>query len=163
MIVIVLIISFLLDGIVLSLTPVDSYVLPLFSLLSLVVLYPYYSHNKRKMYASAITMGILYDIVYTNTLFLNTLLFLFLIYLVNRVYKVLTNNFINTFLIATITIILYRVINYLFFIVLGLISWNIGDIVECISHSLIINYVYIALFYFGLYAISKKLQIKRNV
>ena len=163
MIVITLIISFLLDGIILSLTSLDSSILPLFSLLSIVILYPYYCHNKRKMYGSAITMGILYDIVYTKSLFLNTLLFLFLIYLVDRIYKVLTNNFINTFLITTITIVLYRVINYLFFIVLGLISWNTGDIVECISHSLIINYVYIALFYFSLYAISKKLQIKRNV
>lgn len=163
MIVVTLIISFLLDGIVLSLTSIDSYVLPLFSLLSLVILYPYYSHNKRKMYGSVITIGVLYDIVYTNTLFLNTLIFLLLIYLVEQIYKVLTNNFINIFIIITFVIVLYRFINYLFFITLGLISWNTGEIIECISHSLIANYVYAFFLYFILYVISKKLQIKRNI
>ena len=106
-------------------------------------------------------MGILYDIVYTNTLFLNTLVFMGIIYLVARIYKVLTNNFLNTFIISTIIICLYRFIIYICFFILGVIEWNFTDIINSISHSLIINYIYITIFYFTLYGISKKLQIKR--
>ena len=162
MIVVFLIVSFLLDGIVFSLLSIDSTCLPLFSLLSLLLMYPYCSSDKRKMYFSAIAMGVFYDIVYTNSLFLNTLLFCLTIYIIDKLFKYLTNNFVNTFIVSTIVICLYRILNYLTFIVLGMLSWNFNDVVISISHSLIINYVYVIVFYFLLYALSKRMDIKRN-
>lgn len=163
MIILFFIISFLLDGIVFSLSSLNSVAFPLFSLLSLLIAYPYYSRNIKNFYMSAILIGIVYDIVYTNSLFLNTLLFLVMAYIINLMFKYLTNNFLNTFLISTIIICLYRLFNYLFYIVIGVINWNLNDLIMSISFSLIINYIYIALFYFLLYIFSKKRGIKRKI
>lgn len=163
MIIIFLIISFLLDGIIFSLTSINGVVEPLFSLLALIILYPYYCCDKRKMYICATVVGILYDIVYTNTLFLNTIVFVGIMYLVDRIYKVLTNNFFNTFIVSTIIICLYRVVIYIFFFILGVVDLEPADIISSVSHSLFINYIYITIFYFTLYGIAKKLQIKRRV
>lgn len=162
MIVLVLIISFLLDGIIFSLTSINDVIAPLFSLLALIITYPYYRNKSKKIYLSAAIVGMLYDIVYTNSLFLNTLVFIGLMYLVDKMYKTLTNNFVNTFIVSTVVICLYRILIYLCFFVLGIIDWNITEVIMSIANSLIINYIYIIIFYFAMYAISKKLRINRN-
>ena len=141
MITIVLIVSFLLDGIIFSLSSINSSIAPLFSLLSLVLVYPYYCHDKRKMFICAIVMGILYDIVYTNSLFLNTLIFLGIIYLVDKIHKVLTNSLFNTFLVSNIVICIYRVVIYLFYLSLKMIDSSAVNLLDSITHSLIINYI----------------------
>lgn len=162
MIIIILIISFLLDGIIFSLTSINNVIAPLFSLLSLVLTYPYYCHNKKKMYLCTCLIGVLYDIVYTNSLFLNTLAFMGIIYLISKVYKIFINNFLNTFLISTITICFYRIFIYIFFLILDVVNWNIIDFINSITASLIINYIYIIVFYFILH-ISKIKNKKKHL
>ena len=163
MIVVILIISFLLDGIIFSLSSINSTISPLFSLLSLILVYPYYCNDKRKMFVCAIFVGLLYDIVYSNSLFFNTLVFTGMLYLVDQIHKVLTNSFFNTFLVSNIVICVYRIVDYLFFLVLGMIGNDVTSLINSISNSLIINYIYVIIFSFILYIVSKKLQIKRNI
>lgn len=161
MIVVFFIISFLLDGIIFSLSSINSVAAPLFSMLCLVIAYPYCSDNLKKLYISSIVIGIFYDIVYTNSLFLNTLLYVGVVYLIDKIFRTFTNNIVNTCLVSALVVCLYRFITYSFYWVIGIINWDIMDIISSLSHSIIINFVYILIFYYILLFISKKLKIRR--
>ena len=159
MIVAILIISFLLDGIMFSLA---NQALPLFSLMSLILTYAYHQDNS-KMYWCAIILGMFYDIVYTNSLFLNTLLFTGIIYLVNKIFRLITNNFLNTFWVTFLTIILYRTTIYGFYCILDLAVWSFKDLSNCILMSIIINGIYLVIAYILIKWCAKKLRIKRKI
>ena len=72
MIYIILILSFLLDGILFSLFSFNTPISPLFSLLSILIIYPYCDTNKKSYFICPALLGVLYDIAYSNSLFLNT-------------------------------------------------------------------------------------------
>jgi len=153
MIILFLIASFFLDGIIFSLSSINSTVAPLFTVLSLVLAYPYYYNNRKIMYISVIVVGVLYDIVYTNTLFLNTLIFIVFLYFIEKIFKYLTNNILNAFIISTFIICFYHLIVYVFFLIIGVVEWDIMNLIDRILPSLIINYIYIIVFYFVFYFI----------
>ena len=70
--ILILLISFMLDSIVSNLVPLHSLFTPLFSLVSLIVVYPFFYGDKKKFLIYSGIYGFLYDIVYTNTIFVNT-------------------------------------------------------------------------------------------
>ena len=70
---IVMLISFVLDGVFSNILKAPF--LPLFSIVSLVVMENYKKSEKNYLINCSI-LGLLYDLVYTNTLFLNSLYFL---------------------------------------------------------------------------------------
>ena len=77
--IIYVIISFLLDGIISNIVPFNlvdpSYFKTIYSLISLVIIYNYFD-NKKKYLSILVILGILFDIVYTNTFILNIIVFL---------------------------------------------------------------------------------------
>lgn len=162
MIYLVLIISFLLDGILFSLFSFTTPVSPLFTLLSLLIIYPYCDINKKNYYIYPIILGILYDITYSNSLFLNTLIFIGFSHILTKIFKLFTINFINVLVIGTISIIVYRLIVCLFMHTIGVMNLNIETLIESISYSFISNYIYIIFFYLTTTLISSKLKIKKH-
>lgn len=161
MIYLILIFSFLLDGILFSLFSFTNPVAPLFSLLSLLIIYPYCDTNKKNYYIYPIVLGMFYDITYSNSLFLNTLIFTGFSYILIRVFKLFTINFINVLVIGTISIIAYRVIVFAFMHFIGVIPFNVDTLIESISYSFISNYIYIIVLYFAEIFIASKLKAKK--
>ena len=161
MIYLILIVSFLLDGILFSLFSFTNPVSPLFSLLSLLIIYPYCDTNKKSYYMYPIVMGILYDITYSNSLFLNTLLFTGFSYILIRIFKLFTINFVNVLVIGTISIIIYRVVAFAFMYMIGIIDFNVETLIESISYSFISNYIYLIILYFTVSLIASKLKVKK--
>ena len=74
MIVAILLISFAIESIVSNLIPLNSIFIPLFSIVSLVVVYPLFNGDKNKFLIYSFIFGLLYDIVYTNTIFVYTVI-----------------------------------------------------------------------------------------
>lgn len=161
MIYLILIVSFLLDGILFSLFSFTNPVSPLFSLLSLLIIYPYCDTNKKSYYMYPIVMGILYDITYSNSLFLNTLIFTGFSYILIRIFKLFTINFVNVLVIGTISIISYRVVVFAFMYMIGIIDFNVETLIESISYSFISNYIYLIILYFTVSLIASKLKVKK--
>ena len=150
--------SFLLDGVLSNLLCFSSYLYPLFSLLSLVVLYPYFKKRDiRKYYFASMIMGFFYDIVYTNTLFLNFILFFLIAILVKMVYNLLPNNFFTLLCISFFIIIVYRLSIYLILLVTYQETISVFRLLKSISSSLLLNVGYIVLFY----VILKKIKHKK--
>lgn len=140
----VCILSFLFDGIFSLLFNNNSMFLTLFSLMCLIVIYPYLKKSNYIFYIAAI-IGIFFDIVYTQTLFLNTIIFFLLSFLIYFYYKYLPYNIVNTLILSLIMIVLYRLITYIFFIIFNDNMFNIHALLKSIYNSIISNFIYIIL------------------
>jgi len=75
MAILLIFLSFLLEGFFTNLVSLNSIFIPLFTLTSLIMLYPFFdiNNNSHKYIIVAIVFGLLYDIVYTNSSFINTI------------------------------------------------------------------------------------------
>lgn len=147
--------SFFLDGIASTLISNSSYLLPLFSIVSLALIYPYLNDN-RKFSILSLCMGFLYDIVYTQTLFLNTIAFVLIAIIIYLFYRFVPVNIINSLLCITILIIFFRLFVYLILILLGKEWFEWQRLFASIYQSFIINYLYMLIFYYILKKINKK-------
>lgn len=156
----VIIISFVLDSLTSNLLMLSSYLYPLFSLMSMVIIYPYLKKREtKKYYFLCVVLGFFYDLLYTNTLFLNTIFFLLLALLTKMLYNLINHTIYSTVCISIFMISLYRLGNYLVFLLIGYIDLNLKLLFRSIYSSLLLNIIYVVLFYYSVRFINKK-QLK---
>lgn len=161
MIYIILIMSFYLEGILSKLITVN-FLIPLTTLISLILIYPYLNNKKNKYYIICFTIGLLYDITYTNTFLLNASIFLLLGYLITKINIIITNNSFNVILISFIIIMFYRLITYLILLFIDYLEFNINILFNSITYSLLFNFIYISFIYKIMDIISKKRGIYKK-
>jgi len=162
MIISTIIISFLLDGIISGLIQINSFFLPLFSLLSLALIYPYLKNKNKNFLIVAGTIGCIYDIAYTNTLFLNTLMFILLAVLIDKLFSYLPINIGNTYMVSAVVIIAYRVIIFLFLVLIQVISFDMISLSRSIASSVLANLIYVTTIYAILSLLAKRYNIKKE-
>lgn len=152
MIILILIISFYLEGILSSI----GNILPLFTLISLIIIYPYLYNLKKDYYKICFIIGLLYDVAYTDTLFLNAFIFLIIGFFIIKINIIMTNNIFNVALISLIVVILYRILVFIILIFINYIDIDINSFFVSIINSLFINILYGMLLYKITDLISKK-------
>ena len=154
-------ISFVLDGIVTRLIGNNSLLYPLCSIVSLILIYPYI-RDKKKFFCYIIIVGVLYDIVYTQTPFLNTFAFLLLGCIIYLFYKFLPINIINSLLLLTFLILFYRAfVFFSFFLILNQ-HLEYSNLLISFYRSLIFNYIYWFVFNIILKIVMKKYEVKKR-
>lgn len=153
-------ISFILDGVLSLLMNQDSIYIPLLSIMALIVVYPYIKDKQRIVIMGGI-VGLLYDVVYTQTLFLNTILFCFLALVVLLFYKYIPINIVNSYILAILLILLFRVLSYLALVFYYELSFNWEVLFKSIYSSLITNLLYLTIMPFILGKIEGKRKKKR--
>jgi len=109
MVIIVLIISFILDSLISNFIPLNSILMPLFTLMSLIIIYPYFNNHKNKYLLACFATGVCYDLIYTNTIITHAFLFLVIGFIITRLNLILSNNYVNVAIMAVI-IIIYGII-----------------------------------------------------
>lgn len=135
-----IILSFILEGLISNLISIQTKLFnPLFTLISLILFN--HKYNLKKYLIISFCIGLLYDIIYTNTLFLNAFIFLLLSYLTYIIFKIINNNLINRVIVSVASIFIYRIIVYLILITRYSISYKI--LINSITSSLLINIIYI--------------------
>lgn len=148
MIYLILLISFLLDGIVSFIFNNNVMFNILFSLMSLIIIFRYYKRREDLKYLiTAFVVGLLVDIVYTDTLFLNAGIYLVIGIVIIKYFKLFTYNLLNSILLVFIIISLYRLLNFLVLSNTGVISINFYKLLESIYSSLFLNLIYIFCFF----------------
>ncbi|MBP3461359.1 MAG: rod shape-determining protein MreD [Bacilli bacterium] len=152
MIILILIISFYLEGILSNI----GNILPLFTLISLIIIYPYLYNLKKDYYKICFIIGLLYDVAYTDTLFLNAFIFLIIGFFIIKINIIMTNNIFNVALISLIVVILYRILVFIILIFINYIDIDINSFFVSIINSLFINILYGMLLYKITDLISKK-------
>ena len=133
--------------------------LPFFTIISIILIYPYTKNNKSYFITAGFT-GLIYDIAITNTLFLNTLVFLTIAILVAVLNKHFNQTGIFNFLLSLGILIYYQLITLALLSITGSKSFQIITIFMIFISSIIINLVYLVILYLILKKVSINLKLK---
>ncbi len=162
MIVLITMISFFLDGILSRYILPNSLFLPLFTIVSLVIIYPYFNNDNFRYFKFIAIIGLLYDITYYNTLFYNFFIFLMLGFIIGLINYLLSNNIYTNILMTVASIVTYRTITFLTIIIFKTHSYSLYELLQSIYRSLILNIIYCLIIYIITEFYSKKNKILRS-
>lgn len=161
MIVLISMISFFLDGILSRYILLNSLFLPLFTIVSLVIIYPYFNNDNFRYFKFIAIIGLLYDIAYFNTLFYNFFIFIALGFIIGLINYLLSNNIYTNILMTVASITTYRIITFLITIIFKT-SYPLSELLQSIYSSLILNIIYCLIIYIITELYSKKNKILRS-
>ena len=157
---IIMILSLLLDGLITNYTPYLvnnlSYFTPLLTLVSILLIYPFFRKDRQKYFIIAFILGFLYDLFYTNLFFFNAVLFLVIAYLNTMVQKWTSNNAFNLLVQAIGTIILYESLTGLVLFIYNMVPISFYKVYYKVIHSLALNVIYVEIIYFIIKLIPKR-------
>lgn len=158
--IIILIISFILDGILTNFLPYLvndlSIFTPLLTVVSIFIIYPFYKKKEKKYFIILIILGLIYDLSYTNLLFFNAILFLGIGFISKYIYTNYEVTYIRLIIYVVILITIYESATALIIFLFQLTPVTIYKVFYKISHSLLLNIIYIELIYLILNLIPKK-------
>lgn len=138
----------------------NSLFLPLIILTSVIVLRPYFK-KVNFYYLFCFIVGFLYDLLYTGNYFMSSAFFLIIGLLICFISANMPNNFFVSIFEVIVSIVLYRVMCFIFLFLNGIVSFSFELLFKSVYCSLIINIIYCIIMYFILYFISKKFKIER--
>lgn len=159
MIIFIIILSLLLENIMSNLIPMGTFFNPLFSIVALVIIYPYFNNDDLRFIKFCAIIGLIYDIIFTNTLFLNMIVFIVVGLTIKLINIILSNNFINVMVISFISIVIYLILTYLILVIIGYKTFDFNYLFSTISKSLLSNIIYSFVIYIITDKISKKHKI----
>lgn len=162
MIIAISIISFILDGIVSHFVSMNSFFLPLLTIVSIILIFPYFQNNRYRYLKYCAILGLLYDIAYANTIFFHFFIFMILGMVIIIWFYFLSNTWYTNLWLSLIIIVLYRVITYLFFALFQNIPFSFSLLGRGIYSSILLNVVYCFLVYLVTYSYRKKHKINRK-
>ncbi len=158
----ILLFSLIFDGLLTNYLPFLvndlSWFTPLFTLTSILIIYPFYRKKETKYYILIFIVGIIYDLLYTNLLFLNAILFLIIALISKIIHKNFQINFFKIIIYTIIIVSLYESLTALIIIIFNLVPMTFYKLFYKITHSLIINIIYIEFIYLILKIIPKKFK-----
>jgi len=158
----VLIFSFLLEGAFTNLVSRDSLFIPLFFLMSLSILYPYFNNKKFNFIVCCLACGLIYDIVFSDSVFINTLNFSVVGCLIIFIYTYINYNMFSMSIINLIVIIIYRTISYMLLFMFSFVSFDGDSLMNGISNSIISNIIYGIILFMVISFIAKVFKIKKS-
>ena len=108
---IILLISIILDGILTNYLPYLvndlSLFTPLLTVVSIFILYPLNRKKETKFFILMFIVGIIYDLLYTNLLFLNGLLFFLIAFISKIIYKNFETSYFKLIIYTILIILIY--------------------------------------------------------
>ena len=141
---IIIVISFLLEGIVSNFVPINGFLAPLFTLVALIIVYPLFDEVS-EYYKYAFVTGLAYDLFYTDTILFHAIIFCFMAFIITRLNLVLSDNYLNILVIMGICILIYRVVTYSLLVLVSTMAFDFMALIISVLKSLIINLIYSAL------------------
>lgn len=145
---IIIIISLILDSTLNLILKSTSYFLPLFTLISLIFIYPYFKNDKKSYLFISILIGFIYDIFNTYYFILNPIIFLIISDIIFSLYHRFKFNFITVTLFTIFIVFIYQILLLLIFNLTNYQIYTINEFTKIISHYFIINILYSAALYF---------------
>lgn len=125
-----------------------SYFYPMFTITSVVYLSNFYTNpNRKNYYVLVLLIAIVYDCIVIGNLLISISLFLSIAILNIKLKNHLTNNLINNILRLILSIICYDLLFNLLFVIVGYKVFDISKIIYKITHSLIINIIYLVVMF----------------
>ena len=158
--IIIVIISLLLDGILTNYLPYLytnlSIFTPLLTLISIFMIYPFFKKKEKNYFIIIFIIGIIYDLLYTNLLFFNGVLFIVLGLLIKYIYKTYEITPLRLILYLIILISSYESLTGIILLIYNVVPVTFYKVFYKIINSLFLNIIYGELIYLIIYLIPKK-------
>ena len=147
----IIISSFIIDIILSNVLPFMKGDLSIFTSLfvpiTIYLIYPFYKNQELKYYIESFIIGIIYDLIFTNLLFFDGVIFLIISLVSVKIYKNFIVDKYKNIMYVFLIIILYEFLVASIFLIFNLVPICFYDFVYKISHTLLINVVYGFLLY----------------
>ncbi len=158
-----LIVSLFLDGILSNFLPFTvgnlSYFTPLFTVMSLFLIYSFFKKKDRKKYFYVIIIfGFIYDLLYTNLLFYHAILFIILGWVVVLLHKYLDTNYAMLLIEGAILVVCYQTFSTMLMVAFQIVPVTFYDFLYLVEHTMLINILYLELGFFLIRMLFKKYQ-----
>ncbi len=154
------IVSFFLESIVSNFVALDSQLwIPLFSLVSLIIIYPYFKGQEQNYLKVCALIGFCYDIVFTDTLLMNFVIFIGIGVLIQGINHIFSTNMINICFMVPVIVALYRLVSYLILCLAGFFHFEWQSLGVSIYSSLLLNIMYAVIVYLITDRIAKRYRI----
>ena len=149
--ILIIISSFILDIILSNVLPFMKGDLSIFTSLfvpiTIYLIYPFYKNQKLKYYIESFIIGIIYDLIFTNLLFFDGVIFLIISLVSVKIYKNFMVDKYKNIMYVFLIIILYEFLVASIFLIFNLVPISFYDFIYKILHTLLINVVYGFLLY----------------
>ncbi len=129
---------------------------PMFTLVSIFIVFPLYRKKEKQYLITVGLLGFIYDLLYTNLLFYDAIIYFLLGLITIKVYKRFDVCHIKVSLYVIILLIIYEFVFSVFIALFNLVPITIYDIYYKIIHSLLLNVIYAEF----LYTVIKKIPNK---
>ena len=158
--IIILIISILLDGILTNYLPFLvndlSYFTPLLTVVTIFILYPLNRKTENKFLLTIFVTGIIYDLLYTNLLFLNGLLFLIIIFISKYIYKNFEITWFKLIIYVIIIVSIYESMYAGILFIFRVVPITLNKLYYKITHTLLLNIIYTEILHLIIKFLPKK-------
>ena len=161
MIPLVILLSFMLEILFSNIVSANSLFIPLFFIVSLIITYPYFK-SKISFIIIFTICGLIYDLGFVNTVFINTICFTAVGFLTLFLHSYMNYNLVSTSIVTLLIIVFYRIINYLLLCLTAYTNFHFLSLFKGIYSSLIVNIIFGVIIYLLLETLSKKFNIKKN-
>lgn len=131
----------------------------IYVLVNLLVLRPYFE-NEKKYFILVIVLGLIVDIVYTNTLLFHAFLFVLVYYFSKAFHFFFPYNFLTINISNLLGIFIYHIITFFFLSMLRYDSYSIFVLFKVLSHSILMTIIYTSFVYWVIQLIQRKLDLK---
>ena len=149
--ILIIISSFILDIILSNVLPFMKGDLSIFTSLfvpiTIYLIYPFYKNQELRYYIESFIIGIIYDLIFTNLLFFDGVIFLIISLVSVKIYKNFIVDKYKNLMYVFLIIILYEFLVASIFLIFNLVPISFYDFIYKISHTLLINVVYGSLLY----------------
>lgn len=143
---IIITLSLIIDGILSNIFPYTinnlSLFTPLLTLISIYLIYPFYKKKEQKYMITLFLTGIIYDLLYTNLIFYNAIIFTIIGIISKYIYKHYEINYLNIIIQIILIVTIYESLNALIIILFNLVPMSISRLFYKITHSLLLNIIY---------------------
>ena len=157
---VIIVISILLDGILSNFLPYLytnlSIFTPLLTLISIFMIYPFFKKKEKTYFIIIFIIGIIYDLLYTNLLFFNGVIFVLLGLLIKNIYKRYEITPLRLILYLIILITSYETLIGIILLIYNVVPVTFYKVFYKIINSLLLNIIYGELIYLIIKIIPKK-------
>ena len=157
---IILLISIVLDGILSNFLPFLvndlSLFTPMLTVIAIFMIYPFFRKKEKKYFITIFIVGMIYDLLYTNLVFFNGVLFLIIGFISLEIYKNFEISYLKLIIYLILIISAYEILTGIILLVFNMVPVTIYKVLYKITHSLILNIIYGELIYLIINLIPKK-------
>lgn len=157
---IILLISIALDGILSNFLPYLvndlSLFTPMLTVIAIFMIYPFFRKKEKNYFITIFIVGMIYDLLYTNLVFFNGVLFLIIGFISLEIYKNFEISYLKLIIYLILIISAYEILTGIILLVFNMVPVTLYKVLYKITHSLILNIIYGELIYLIINLIPKK-------